>query len=102
LGDFTDAAAFICSPQDPDAGGIADRPGDMADVFHTLFGVAGACQHKIANLGRVMSMNPGLSLLGYPGLVDLDPVYCMPAEIIERQALRKDWRALPRRIADEH
>ncbi|CAE6480771.1 unnamed protein product [Rhizoctonia solani] len=64
---------------DPDAGGIADRPGDMADVFHTLFGVA------------------GLSLLGYPGLVDLDPVYCMPAAIIEQLGLRKDWRALPRR-----
>ena len=28
--------------KDPDGGGIADRPGDMVDVFHTLFGVAGA------------------------------------------------------------
>jgi len=27
--------------QDPEGGGIADRPGDMVDVFHTLFGVAG-------------------------------------------------------------
>ncbi|QRW24539.1 terpenoid cyclase [Rhizoctonia solani] len=70
---------FILSAQDPESGGIADRPGDMADVFHTVFGVA------------------GLSLLGYPGLVDLDPVYCMPAAIIEKLGLRKDWRALPRR-----
>ncbi|EUC63851.1 Rab geranylgeranyl transferase type II beta subunit, putative [Rhizoctonia solani AG-3 Rhs1AP] len=70
---------FILSAQDPDAGGIADRPGDMADVFHTLFGVA------------------GLSLLGYPSLVDIDPVYCMPAATIEKLGLRKDWRALPRR-----
>ncbi|CAE6380408.1 unnamed protein product [Rhizoctonia solani] len=70
---------FILSAQDPESGGIADRPGDMADVFHTVFGVA------------------GLSLLGYPGLVDLDPVYCMPAPIIEKLGLRKDWRALPRR-----
>lgn len=66
--------------QDPDAGGIADRPGDMADVFHTLFGVA------------------GLSLLGYPGLVDLDPVYCMPAKLIEKMGLRKRWSALPRQV----
>ncbi|KAG8702713.1 hypothetical protein FRC09_004581 [Ceratobasidium sp. 395] len=73
---------FVLSAQDLDAGGIADRPGDMADVFHTVFGVA------------------GLSLLGYPGLVDLDPVYCMPAEIIEKRGLRRDWRALPRRAAD--
>lgn len=27
--------------QDDENGGIADRPGDMADVFHTFFGVAG-------------------------------------------------------------
>jgi len=39
----------------------------------------------------------GLSLLGYPGLVDLDPVYCMPASIIEARGLRKGWEALPRR-----
>jgi geranylgeranyl transferase type-2 subunit beta len=34
--------AFILSAQDVENGGIADRPGDMPDVFHTLFGVAGA------------------------------------------------------------
>jgi hypothetical protein len=39
----------------------------------------------------------GLSLLGYPGLEDLDPVYCMPTEVIERKGLRKGWLALPRR-----
>ena len=27
--------------QDPEGGGIADRPGDMVDVFHTHFGIAG-------------------------------------------------------------
>jgi prenyltransferase beta subunit len=26
-------------------GGIADRPNNMADVFHTLFGVAGWLAH---------------------------------------------------------
>lgn len=33
--------SFILSAQDGDNGGIADRPGDVADVFHTLFGIAG-------------------------------------------------------------
>jgi len=33
---------FSNSFQDPEIGGIADRPGDMVDVFHTLFGIAGA------------------------------------------------------------
>lgn len=32
---------FIISAQDPETGGIADRAGDMVDVFHTHFGVAG-------------------------------------------------------------
>ncbi|KAJ7095203.1 rab geranylgeranyltransferase [Mycena belliarum] len=70
--------SFILSAQDPEKGGIADRPGDMPDVFHTHFGIA------------------GLSILGYPGLVDLDPVYCMPAKIIEKKGLKKGWKALER------
>lgn len=41
--------------QDSVEGGISDRPGDMVDVFHTVFGIA------------------GLSLLGYPGLVEVHP-----------------------------
>ena len=39
----------------------------------------------------------GLSLLGYPVLVDLDPVCCMPTSSIEARGLRKGWKALPRR-----
>lgn len=27
--------------QDPEAGGFADRPGNMVDVYHTHFGLAG-------------------------------------------------------------
>ena len=27
--------------QDTETGGIADRPGDLPDVFHTVFGVVG-------------------------------------------------------------
>ncbi|PAV14788.1 rab geranylgeranyltransferase [Pyrrhoderma noxium] len=71
---------FILSAQDTENGGIADRPENAADVFHTHFGVA------------------GLSLLGYPGLEDLDPVYCMPAKVIEKLGLRKGWKALPRKV----
>jgi hypothetical protein len=29
------------SAQDIDDGGIADRPGNIADAFHTYFGIAG-------------------------------------------------------------
>lgn len=58
--------AFILRCQDPEKGGIADRPGDMVDVWHTCFGMA------------------GLSLLDYPGTEPVDPVYCMPRSTIER------------------
>ncbi|KJZ80582.1 hypothetical protein HIM_00432 [Hirsutella minnesotensis 3608] len=58
--------AFILKSQDTETGGIADRPGDMVDVWHTCFGLA------------------GLSLLGYPGMEAVDPVYCMPKRTIER------------------
>ncbi|ODA82957.1 hypothetical protein RJ55_01466 [Drechmeria coniospora] len=57
---------FILQSQDAELGGISDRPGDMVDVWHTCFGLA------------------GLSLLGYPGLESVDPVYCMPKRTIER------------------
>jgi geranylgeranyl transferase type-2 subunit beta len=48
-------ANYILECQDAENGGIADRPGDMVDVFHTHFGIA------------------GLSLLGFPGLEEVDP-----------------------------
>ncbi|ORY91648.1 rab geranylgeranyltransferase [Leucosporidium creatinivorum] len=64
--DGSKLSSFIISAQDPDKGGIADRPEDMADVWHTVFGLA------------------GLSLLNYPGLAEVDPVYCMPASVTSK------------------
>ncbi|KAF5707874.1 geranylgeranyl transferase type-2 subunit beta [Fusarium globosum] len=58
--------AFILKCQDTETGGISDRPGNMVDVWHTQFGLC------------------GLSLLGYPGLGAVDPVYCMPKTITNR------------------
>lgn len=57
---------FIIKCQDPELGGIADRPGDMVDVWHTVYSVA------------------GLSLLNYEGLETVHPAYCMPVSTIER------------------
>ena len=58
--------SFILECQDFEDGGFADRQGDVADVFHTLFGLA------------------ALSLLGYPGLKEIDPRYCMTVDVVER------------------
>lgn len=64
--DGTALSAFILRSQDPEHGGISDRPGDMVDVFHTVFGLA------------------GLSLLGHSELEEVDPVYCMPKKVTNR------------------
>jgi geranylgeranyl transferase type-2 subunit beta len=53
--------------QDVETGGISDRPGDLPDPFHTLFGVA------------------GLSLLGSDSrLKKVNPVFCMPQAVIDK------------------
>ncbi|WFD31268.1 protein geranylgeranyltransferase type II [Malassezia sp. CBS 17886] len=68
--------AFILSAQDPGAGGIADRPDNVADVFHTLFGVA------------------GLSLLGYEGLASVDPTYCMPLALTRKLGMDRPFQRI--------
>ena len=49
--------------------GIADRPGDMPDIFHTFFGLA------------------GLSLLGDEQLQPIDPVYALPITTLRRMGI---------------
>lgn len=74
---------FLCSPCWPNSteidGGIADRPHDMADVFHTFFGIS------------------GLSLLGYfkdgGGQTErvyreIDPLYALPVDVVQRLNLK--------------
>ncbi|KAF4012188.1 hypothetical protein G4228_003766 [Cervus hanglu yarkandensis] len=52
--------SFILACQDEETGGFADRPGDMVDPFHTLFGIS------------------GLSLLGEEQIKPVSPVFGMP------------------------
>lgn len=65
-------AKFILSCQDPVTGGFGDRPGDLPDVFHTLFGIA------------------GLSLMGSSSfeLEPVDPAFCMPSRCITNRINR--------------
>ncbi|XP_076066435.1 geranylgeranyl transferase type-2 subunit beta isoform X2 [Oratosquilla oratoria] len=52
--------------EDPETGGFTDRPGDVVDLYHTLFGLA------------------GLSLLGEESLKMINPVFCMPQYTLDR------------------
>ncbi|PAA60107.1 hypothetical protein BOX15_Mlig011893g1, partial [Macrostomum lignano] len=63
---------FVCAAQDPEAGGIADRPGDLCDPFHTLFGLAGA----------------SLLRLGGDSLKAINPTFCLPVDCLDRHGLR--------------
>lgn len=60
--------------QDEDDGGISDRPDNMADVYHTFFGIA------------------GLSLMGREGLAQIDPTYALPVDVVERIRARNATR----------
>jgi geranylgeranyl transferase type-2 subunit beta len=57
--------SFIFDCQDAEDGGIADKPGNMADVFHTFFGIA------------------GLSLLGHPQLLRVNAAFALPDTVLE-------------------
>ncbi|KAK6746597.1 hypothetical protein RB195_000086 [Necator americanus] len=70
--DWVDKATlikFIYACQDDETGGFSDRPGDCADPFHTLFGVA------------------GLSLFGNENLSPVDAVFCMPKHTLKEKSL---------------
>lgn len=62
--------------KDEETGGFADRPGDMVDVFHTFFAIA------------------GLSFLKYPNLAEVDPVYALPTSTLLRMGFDLPWRRL--------
>ncbi|KAF7273427.1 hypothetical protein GWI33_013868 [Rhynchophorus ferrugineus] len=64
---------FIFACQDTETGGFADRPGDVADPFHTVFGLA------------------ALSLLGYESIQKVNPTYCMPQRIIDKLELKPQY-----------
>ena len=62
---------FILACQDTESGGFSDRPGDMVDPFHTLFGLT------------------AMSLLDADSaLKPINPTYCMPEYVIERLGLK--------------
>ena len=56
--------------QDDEDGGIADRPEDAADVYHTFFGICG------------LSLMEHLSKIG--NFRKIDPVYALPKDVVQR------------------
>jgi geranylgeranyl transferase type-2 subunit beta len=78
---------FILDCQDPDNGGLADRPGNVPDVFHTYFGIAGL---------SLLEYLPKPADAAAEGVeappcvhVPIDPVYALPVPLVERMRLPK-------------
>ena len=74
---------FILQCQDEE-GGIADRPGNMADIFHTFFGISGLSllgyfDHKSA----VDDITP----YDYSHFRRIDPTYALPVDIVNALGL---------------
>ena len=85
--------------KDTESGGFADRPGDMADVYHTFFGLAGYAlfpttlsKHTVfecccTNLPFLPFRR--LSFLGEPGLAPIDPAFALGQSTVDRLGLTR-------------
>lgn len=73
--------SFILKCQDLPDGGIADRPGNCPDVFHTFFGVGG-----LSLLGALPGDRPGI-----------DAVFALPEDVVESLGL--EAQTVPRNDA---
>lgn len=73
---------FILASQDAESGGFSDRPGNMVDPFHTCFGLTGLSLLVHSVLQSETEGNRS-DLLSWQ-LKEVNPVLCMPQEVIDR------------------
>jgi prenyltransferase beta subunit len=101
-------AEFIMNSQDADDGGIADRPGNMADIFHTFFGISGlSLLGHFSNHDCPEHVSGGETIKGnltgeagekedllmeskgknYAAYREIDPTYALPKCLVEKLCL---------------
>ncbi|KAI2803371.1 hypothetical protein BLOT_007499 [Blomia tropicalis] len=89
---------FILACQDMETGGFADRPGNMVDPFHTLFGICGLsllCHEYLddlevedANATIEGSKNEKIDLNQISESIHkVNPVFCMLDSVIKRRGI---------------
>lgn len=64
--------------QDQDEGGISDRPGNMADIFHTYFGISG-----LLLLNHFDGKGEEFSAFD-----NIDPTYALPVRVVQKLGLK--------------
>lgn len=77
---------FILATQDTETGGFCDRPGNMVDPFHTCFGLTGLSllAHYYSGSDQDAQQLQGMNC----SLKKVNPVLCMPQEVIDRLGIR--------------
>ena len=92
--DYSKLVKFILACQDAETGGFSDRPGNMVDPFHTLFGICGLSMlshhpdyHKLPSHQVDKST---MSLFGElkTKIHVIDPVFCMLKNIVDSRLQR--------------
>lgn len=80
--DCNKLADFITKCQDQDDGGISDRPGNMADIFHTYFGISGLLLlHYFDQFKEVPDT-------GFDAFDYIDPTYALPVKVVQKLGLK--------------
>ena len=86
---------FIIKCQDDVDGGIADRPGDMPDVFHTFFGIAGLSLLQYLHNRSVVGLDVHYR--------KIDPIYALPTDVVQKLGLSGQvFRNRPTSIIGPH
>jgi prenyltransferase beta subunit len=114
-------ANYILKCQDTVDGGIADRPDDMADVFHTFFGIAGlsllghlhradqvvvdtgsnnSIDHS-ATTSTTLTNTPSSSTNRFP-FRSIDPIYALPTDICQQLKLPGQVMVARHRVTNEN
>lgn len=82
---------FILACQDEETGGFSDRPGNLVDPFHTLFGIAGLsllsreCRSNLDSQQQGSEDSVKSSALEFIAakIQEVNPVLCMPQCVID-------------------
>jgi geranylgeranyl transferase type-2 subunit beta len=99
---------FILATQDEETGGFGDRPGNLVDPFHTVFGTAG-----LSLLSHLYSCDPNESIPQNTQNSDnpdadlstqwksisekikpINPVFCMTQSVIDRTNIKLQFLKL--------
>lgn len=79
---------FIFACQDEETGGFSDRPGNLVDPFHTVFGVTGLSllAYEYRELHDMISDDKDDKMIDINNLKSrikqVNPVFCLPQDIV--------------------